>query len=37
VALILGKAGITNVRALIGGYEEWVKHRDPVVKGDKPR
>jgi rhodanese-related sulfurtransferase len=37
VALILKKAGITNVRALIGGYEEWASRGDPVVKGDKPR
>jgi rhodanese-related sulfurtransferase len=37
VALILRKSGITNVRALIGGYEEWAKRGDPVVKGDKPR
>lgn len=37
MALILNKAGITNVRALIGGYEEWVRRGDPVVKGDNPR
>jgi len=32
----LKKAGITNVRALIGGYEQWLKRGDPIVKGDKP-
>jgi rhodanese-related sulfurtransferase len=37
VALILKKAGIPNVLALVGGYEEWVKRGDPVVKGDSPR
>jgi rhodanese-related sulfurtransferase len=34
VALTLKKAGITNVRALVGGYEEWLKRGDPVVKGE---
>jgi rhodanese-related sulfurtransferase len=37
VALILKKAGIPNVLALVGGYEEWVKRGDPVVKGNSPR
>jgi len=37
VALILKRAGITNARALIGGYEEWVKRGDPVVRGDSTR
>jgi rhodanese-related sulfurtransferase len=32
---MLRKAGVTNVRALVGGYEEWVKRGDPIVKGDK--
>ena len=32
---MLKKAGIANVRALIGGYEEWEKRGDPIVKGDK--
>jgi len=32
---MLKKAGITNARALIGGYEEWVKRGDPIVKEDK--
>ena len=32
---MLKRAGVTNVRALVGGYEEWVKRGDPIVKGDK--
>ena len=36
-ALLLQKAGISNVHALIGGYEEWLKRGDPVVKGDRPK
>jgi rhodanese-related sulfurtransferase len=32
---MLKRAGVTNVRALIGGYEEWVKRGDPIVTGDK--
>jgi len=32
----LKKKGISNVRALVGGYEEWLKRGDPIVKGDKP-
>ena len=35
MALLLAKAGIPNVVALVGGYEEWLKRGDPVVKGDK--
>jgi rhodanese-related sulfurtransferase len=35
VALILKKAGIDNVLALIGGYEEWLERGDPIVKGNK--
>jgi rhodanese-related sulfurtransferase len=31
---MLKAAGIHNVRALIGGYEEWLKRGDPVVRGD---
>jgi rhodanese-related sulfurtransferase len=34
---MLKKAGIDNVLALIGGYEEWVKRGDPIVKGNSPR
>jgi len=33
VALLLKKAGITNVRALVGGYEEWAKRGNPIEKG----
>jgi rhodanese-related sulfurtransferase len=36
-ALLLGKNGVPGVRALIGGYEEWEKRGDPVVKGDSPK
>jgi rhodanese-related sulfurtransferase len=32
---MLRKAGVSDVRALVGGYEEWVKRGDPIVKGDK--
>jgi len=32
---MLKKSGITNVLALVGGYEEWLKRGEPVVKGDK--
>jgi rhodanese-related sulfurtransferase len=35
VALILKKAGIDNVLALVGGYEAWVERGDPIVKGDR--
>jgi rhodanese-related sulfurtransferase len=34
---MLRKAGVTNVRALIGGYEEWAKRGDPIIKGDAGR
>jgi rhodanese-related sulfurtransferase len=37
VAIILKKAGIPNVRALVGGYEEWFRRGEPVVKGDATR
>ena len=33
MALLLEKAGIANVRALVGGYEEWVARGEPVEKG----
>jgi rhodanese-related sulfurtransferase len=32
---MLKTVGIDRVKALVGGYEEWVKRGDPVVKGDK--
>jgi rhodanese-related sulfurtransferase len=34
---MLKKAGIHNVVALTGGYEEWVKRGDPIVKGNNPK
>ena len=34
---MLRKAGVTNVHALIGGYEEWAKRGDPIVKGLNPK
>jgi len=34
VALLLEKAGIPNVRALVGGYEEWVRRGEPVERGE---
>jgi len=37
VALLLKQAGITNVKALIGGYEEWVERGEPVEKGEPVR
>ena len=33
MALILRKAGIANVVALVGGYEEWLKSGASIVKG----
>jgi rhodanese-related sulfurtransferase len=35
VALMLKKKGISDVRALIGGYEAWVERGDPVAKGGR--
>ena len=37
MALLLKQAGITNVKALIGGYEEWVESGEPVEKGEPAR
>ena len=36
-ALVLRGLGITNVRALVGGYNEWVSEGNPVVKGPNPK
>jgi rhodanese-related sulfurtransferase len=36
VALQLRQRGVGNVYALIGGYEEWLKRGDPIVKGITP-
>jgi rhodanese-related sulfurtransferase len=32
---MLRKKGIANVRALVGGYEEWKERGDPIAKGAK--
>jgi predicted methyltransferase/rhodanese-related sulfurtransferase len=37
VAIILKKAGVENVLALVGGYEEWLRRGETVVKGDASR
>ena len=37
VAIMLKKAGISNVLALVGGYEEWLRRGEPVVKGSASR
>ncbi|MBI1873233.1 MAG: hypothetical protein HYZ58_18505 [Acidobacteria bacterium] len=36
-ALILKGEGLTNVRALLGGYNGWVAAGNKVVSGEKPR
>jgi 3-mercaptopyruvate sulfurtransferase SseA len=35
VALLLKAAGIPNVRALVGGYEEWVRRGYAIETGDR--
>jgi hypothetical protein len=32
---MLKAAGIHSALALVGGYEEWLKRGDPIVKGTK--
>jgi 3-mercaptopyruvate sulfurtransferase SseA len=32
---MLEERGVRNVRALRGGWNEWVREGNPVVKGDK--
>ena len=32
---MLQARGVKNVRALLGGWNEWVNDRNPVVKGAK--
>jgi 3-mercaptopyruvate sulfurtransferase SseA len=32
---MLKERGVKNVRALKGGWNEWVKEGNPVVTGDK--
>jgi 3-mercaptopyruvate sulfurtransferase SseA len=33
---MLTAQGVKNVRALLGGWNEWVNDHNPVVKGAKP-
>jgi 3-mercaptopyruvate sulfurtransferase SseA len=33
---MLAAQGVRNVRALLGGWNDWVKDNNPVVKGSKP-
>jgi 3-mercaptopyruvate sulfurtransferase SseA len=33
---MLTAQGVKNVRALLGGWNEWVNGGNPVVKGAKP-
>jgi 3-mercaptopyruvate sulfurtransferase SseA len=35
-ALDLQRLGITNVKALLGGWNQWVADKNPVAKGEKP-
>ena len=37
MAILLKKAGVADVRALVGGYEEWLRRGEAVVKGDASR
>jgi predicted methyltransferase/rhodanese-related sulfurtransferase len=37
VAIMLKKAGISNVLALVGGYEEWLRRGEAVVRGSASR
>jgi 3-mercaptopyruvate sulfurtransferase SseA len=32
---MLQQRGVKNIRALVGGWNEWVKDGNPIVKGDK--
>jgi 3-mercaptopyruvate sulfurtransferase SseA len=32
---MLKERGVKNVRALLGGWNEWVNDGNPVVKGTK--
>jgi len=34
---MLRKAGVANVHALTGGYDEWVRRGEPIVKGPTAR
>ena len=33
---MLKERGVRNVRALVGGWNEWVKDGNKIVKGDRP-
>jgi 3-mercaptopyruvate sulfurtransferase SseA len=33
---MLKALGIENVRALLGGWNDWVADKNPVTVGDKP-
>ncbi|MAG13822.1 MAG: hypothetical protein CMN78_04425 [Spirochaetales bacterium] len=35
-ALKLRARGITNVYVLVGGYDEWIRQRRPVISGSAP-
>ena len=32
---MLKQRGVKNIRALVGGWNEWVKDGNPIVKGEK--
>jgi 3-mercaptopyruvate sulfurtransferase SseA len=32
---MLQQRGVKNIRALVGGWNEWVKDGNPIAKGDK--
>jgi len=34
-ALMLKERGVKNIRALRGGWNEWIKDGNPVVKGSR--
>jgi 3-mercaptopyruvate sulfurtransferase SseA len=34
--LLLQKRGVKNIKALLGGWNEWLKDGNPVKTGDKP-
>jgi 3-mercaptopyruvate sulfurtransferase SseA len=34
--LLLEKRGIKNVKALLGGWNDWVNDGNPVNRGEKP-
>jgi 3-mercaptopyruvate sulfurtransferase SseA len=34
---MLQQAGVSNVRALLGGWAKWVNETKQIVRGDNPR